>query len=163
MRLRLPLLSFALIGIICACAKRDPVANDLKPMNLALPANNISPDPAGGPPESGNEAAEVPASEPGFVIPSDLQGRWGLTPADCTLPLGRAKGLLIVSGSELRFYESRALPSKNVQTADGSINGDFKFTGEGQSWDKFEALQRNDDKLTRTETNPAASYTYAKC
>ena len=163
MRLRLPLVTFALMAVICACAKRDPVDNDLKPMNLALPANNMMPDPAGAPPESSNTGAEVPSPAPGSAIPPDLQGRWGLTPADCTLPLGSAKGLLIVTESELRFYESRALPSQNVQTADGSMNGDFRFTGEGRSWDKFEALQRTDDRLTRTETNPAASYTYAKC
>lgn len=163
MRLRLPFLTFALMAAVCACARRDPVANDLKPMNLTLPANKMMPDPAGGPPEGDNEAPGLPAAAPGSVIPPDLQGRWGLTPADCTLPPGRADGLLIVTGSELRFYESRAIPSNNIQTADGSINGDFNFAGEGRNWDKFEALQRHDDKLTRTETNPAASYTYAKC
>ena len=162
MRLRLPLISFALMAAVCACAKRDPVANDLKPMNLVLPANKMTHDPAGGPPESSNEAAAAPA-DTAAMIPPELQGRWGLTPADCTLPLSRAKGLLIVTAEDLRFYESRAVPSQNVQTGDGSINGDFKFTGEGQVWDKFEALQRKGDKLTRTETNPAASYTYAKC
>ena len=32
-----------------------------------------------------------------------------------------------------------------------------------QAWTKYEALKRSGDKLTRTETDPAASYTYAKC
>jgi hypothetical protein len=68
-----------------------------------------------------------------------------------------------VTADRLTFYESRAVPSSGVQTDDNSISGNFDFTGEGETWTKFEALKRSGDKLTRTETNPAASYTYAKC
>lgn len=164
MRYRLPVLSIAVIASVCACAKRDPVANDLKPMNLALPANNMAPDPAGGPPvANADAAAPAPVAAPNITIPQVLQGRWGLTPEACTSSPAKAKGLLVVSGASLRFYESLAVPSDDVQMSNSSINGTFHFTGEGQSWDKFESLQRNGDKLTRTETNPAASYTYAKC
>jgi len=75
----------------------------------------------------------------------------------------RCEGLLVVSSNELRFYESRAVPTSGAQADNDSINGDFDFTGEGQSWTKFETLERRKDRLVRTESNPAASYTYAKC
>lgn len=159
---RLPLVSFALIAIVCGCSKHDPVADDVKPVNLALPANQMTPDPSGGPPEGSNgAAAAAPAVQADVAIPQPLQGRWGLTPGACSSP--HARDLLVVTADALQFYESRAVPASGVQTTKDSINGTFHFTGEGQAWDKFEALQRNGYKLTRTETNPAASYTYAKC
>jgi hypothetical protein len=68
-----------------------------------------------------------------------------------------------VTPDRLTFYESRAVPAAGVQADNDSISGNFDFTGEGQTWSKYQALKRNRDKLTRTETNPAASYTYAKC
>jgi hypothetical protein len=44
-----------------------------------------------------------------------------------------------------------------------SIGGNFAFTGEGRSWTKYEALKVADHRLTRTEINPPASFSYAKC
>jgi hypothetical protein len=159
---RLPFISCALILVIVACSKPDPVANDAKPVNLPLPANHADPDPAALPPQ--NAAAPQPVSlDAAKRIPAVLQGRWGLTPADCTSIRGDAKGLLVVTAEDLHFYESRATPAADVQSDATSISGHFNFSGEGQSWSKYEALKKTGDKLTRTETNPAASYTYAKC
>lgn len=153
-----------MITAIGACSKRDPIAADAKPVNAALPANVAEPDPLGGPPENKTQPAQAAAqTASSFAIPAGLQGRWALTPADCSLDSADAKGLLVVKSNELAFYESRALPTSDVQTDEGSINGNFHFSGQGQSWTKFQALKRNGDTLTRTETNPAASYTYAKC
>jgi hypothetical protein len=126
-----------------------------------MTGNVSAPDPAGGPPV---KTGALPAATAGTTaIPASLQGRWGLTPADCTAPLANAKGLLVINARELRFYESRAVPSGDVQTGADRMSGRFRFSGEGQSWVKFESLKRNGDKVTRTESNPAASYTYAKC
>ena len=47
----------------------------------------------------------------------------------------------MVSRDGLTFYESRAVPARNVSTSNNSIGADFDFTGEGQSWTKFETLQ----------------------
>jgi hypothetical protein len=131
-------------------------------VNLSVPANHAAPDPAALPPQNA-AAPQVPGPAGAAIIPAALQGRWGLTPADCTSTRGDAKGLLIVSASQLRFYESRAVPAADAHADADSINGHFNFTGEGRSWSKFEALKKSGDKLTRTETDPAASYTYAKC
>ena len=166
MRLRLPLLTTALVLTLFACGKPDPVASNASGANAPVPDNAATPDPAGGPPENNVAAAarSAPAaSKTAVMIPPALQGRWGLTPADCTTSLGDAKGLLVINSTELRFYESRAVPSQNVQTSGSTMNGDFNFTGEGQTWTKFESLRRNGHNLMRTESDPTASYTYAKC
>jgi hypothetical protein len=129
-------------------------ADDGKPLPPAsqAPAGNATP--AGAPP---------PASPGRATIPAALQGRWGLTPADCTSSLGDAKGLLVVGRNELRFYESRAVPGGNTAAERDSYSADFHFAGEGQTWVKFETLQRKSDKLVRTESDPMASFTYARC
>ena len=49
-RVRVPLIALLTMVIIAACSKHDAVANDAKPVNLSLPANDTAPDPAGGPP-----------------------------------------------------------------------------------------------------------------
>jgi hypothetical protein len=163
MRLRPPFISVALIAAIVACSKPGPVANGANSVTaLPVPANGTAESPAGGPPQNETAPAAQP-SAPSVAIPSTFQGRWGLTPADCTSALGDAKGLLVINGSELRFYESRAVASPGVEVRDRSMSGNFRFTGEGQTWTRFETLQLQKDKLVRTESNPAASYTYAKC
>ena len=163
MRFRLPVISLAAIAVLAACGKPDPVANNANGASLPAPVNDPVPSPEGAPPKNDTEPATVAASTPSATIPAALQGRWGLTPADCTSTRGDAKGLLVISSGEVRFYESRAIPASIIKADDDSISGDFDFTGEGQKWTKFEALERQKDKLVRTESNPAASYTYAKC
>ena len=165
MRLRVPLVACAFIVTIAACSGRDPVADNANAAAaLPVPANDTAPSPAGGPPQKQTAPAAIsPAPPSSAVIPAALQGRWGLTPADCTTALGDAKGLLVINSGELRFYESRAVPAASAQSDADSISGDFHFTGEGQSWTKYEALKVDKQKLTRTETNPTGSFTYAKC
>lgn len=125
------------------------------------PANRPTPRPAGGPPpgaKPGTEPLVATAS-----IPQALQGRWGLTPADCMSGRGDTKGLLVASRTELRFYESRAVPAADIDTDPDSISGNFAFTGEGKNWTRYQSLQLDDRKLVRTETNPNMSFTYARC
>jgi hypothetical protein len=86
-----------------------------------------------------------------------------MTPADCTSTRGDAKGLLVVSADWMVFYESEAVPARNVETSNDSISADFAFTGEGQSWTKFQTLTLDDDRLVRTESSPMASFTYVRC
>lgn len=165
MRLRVPVISLALIAVIAACSRPGPVANGANEIT-AVPAqsNEPEPTPAGGPPAH-HANAEAPAApgSPSTAIPAALQGRWGLTPGDCTSALANAKGLLVVNARELRFYESRAVPGADAQAKPSSISGTFHFTGEGQTWSRYETLKRSADKLIRTESDPAASYTYARC
>jgi hypothetical protein len=158
---RAPVISCALIIGIAACSGRDPVDDKAKGA-AGLPDVNVSAPSAMGEPHAATAPAQaLPA--PAVAIPAALQGRWGLAPADCTAALSNAKGLLIVSSSELRFYESRAVPTSDAQSDTYSVSGTFAFTGEGQSWTKYEALKVDKGRLTRTETKPSASFSYAKC
>jgi hypothetical protein len=160
--MRLSLIACVLLLATAACSKRDPVADGANAAASLPPVNHAGPDPHGAPPEKGAEPATA-LPEPAATIPEALQGRWGLTPADCTSTRGDAKGLLTITAGELRFYESRAIPTADVHGDATSISGSFDFTGEGQSWTRFQALDLQKQKLVRTESNPPASFTYAKC
>jgi hypothetical protein len=154
----------AMLAVV-ACSGRDPV--DDKAKNTAglptinEPAPDATPDATGAPPA--NAVAAQPLPTAATKVPASLHGRWGLTPGDCTSTRGDAKGLLIVGPADLKFYESRAVPGPDTQTSSDSISGNFAFTGEGQTWTKFQALERQGDQLVRTESNPMASFTYARC
>ena len=147
---------------IVACGGRDPVANEAN-NTAGLPAVNEAAPSATGEPHGDATRPATSVPEPAASIPAALHGRWGLNPNDCVPGRSDAKGLLVVSGGDLRFYESRAVPSKGVSASEDSISGDFAFTGEGMEWTKYQALQLRGRELVRTETNPAASFTYAKC
>ena len=160
----------ALAFAVAACDARDPVADEAE-NTVGLPSvDNVAggrdgqPSAEGAPPADGAAVEPAPAdAAPAASIPAALQGRWGMTPADCTSMRGDAKGLLVVGSGGLQFYESRAVPARNVAKSSDSISADFAFTGEGQSWSKFQTLTLDDDKLVRTESSPMASFTYVRC
>ena len=153
---------FGMLAVV-ACGGRDPVA--MQANNTAgLPSSSEqAPDPSGAPPENGAAPAPAEPAAATSAIPAALQGRWALAPLDCTSTRGDAKGLLIVSADRLQFYESVAVPGANVTADADSISGEFRFTGEGQTWTKFQALSLQGGQLVRTESNPTASFTYARC
>ncbi|HEX6740422.1 MAG TPA: hypothetical protein VF079_01340 [Sphingomicrobium sp.] len=147
---------------VVACSKRDPVAKEAN-NTAGLPAiNDAVPNASGSPPSKGTEPA-TGATGAASTIPAALRGRWSLNPMDCTSAKGDAKGLLIIGPGDVKFYESRAVPGPDTQSSADSISGDFAFTGEGQTWTKFEALELKGQELVRTESNPVASFTYARC
>lgn len=152
-----PIFTGLILLSIAGCNKQDPVdsnANAIAP----VPANPASTDAvSGGPPPVSNNA------EPGSGIPVAIQGRWGLTPADCIANRSDTKGLLEITADSLKFYESRAIPGTSIERDDTGISGNFNFTGEGQNWSKYVSLKLQGDGLVRTERSPMASYTYAKC
>jgi len=115
----------------------------------------------GEPHKQTGPARPLPASA--STIPVVLQGRWGLSPGDCISSRGDAKGLMVVRPDGLDFHESRAVPTADVETDGNSIAGNFAFAGEGQSWTRYESLKLDKQVLTRTETHPTASFSYAKC
>jgi hypothetical protein len=151
-----------------ACSQPGPVAKGAKNTVAITPTRQPVPhaNATGAPPANRAEMQPPPvpdAGKPPRELPAALRGRWGLTPMDCTSTRGDAKGLLVIGPSELRFYESRAVPTGDVQADQRSASGTFHFTGEGQSWAKYESLLLQKDLLIRTESNPTASFTYAKC
>ena len=168
-----PILSAGGVLFTCAallaCSSSGPVAKGASntvsvapTSSKPLPSSNAS----GGPPANQAAPEPIPAdatASPAADLPAALLGRWGMTPGDCTSTRGDAKGLLVVEPQLLRFYESRAVPTPDVQGDKTSAAGTFHFTGEGQTWAKYESLQLQKTLLIRTESNPTASFTYAKC
>lgn len=160
-----PIVTIAAIMTMGACGGQDPVADEVNNAAAApsevevLPPDESSATPANEP-ENG---VGVPAARAGSKIPASLHGRWGLTPGDCTSTRGDAKGLMIVAADNLKFYESSARPPSDLKISANSASGDFTFTGEGMTWKKYEALEIQAGKLVRTESDPMASYTYARC
>jgi hypothetical protein len=148
---------------LTACGGRDPV--DERAENTAgLPVSTrTTPSATGAPPPTADPATQAGDPTASARIPAALHGRWALAPNDCTSTRGDAKGLLVISGDELRFYESVAVPGDGVQTDPDSISGEFDFTGEGQTWTRYEVLELRDRNLVRTESNPSASFSYVKC
>lgn len=159
--LRVPFISCALVLAVVACGKNDPVDPKAAHAAAALPNVQVSAPSATGEPHKQTEPAK-PLPAAAIKIPAALRGRWGLTPAACSSKRD-AKDLLVVTPDNVRFYESRAVPSGDVEADTNSVSGNFAFGGDGGSWTRYEALSVEKDRLTRTETNPPASFTYAKC
>ena len=105
-----------------------------------------------------------------LAIPADFQGRWALTPEDCTSTRGDAKGLIEVTEEAVRFYESRGTLDKLSEGPDrpGVFRATFAFSGEGETWTREMQMAVSDDgsELVRSEFGEdalAEPLTYAKC
>ena len=159
--MRTTALAFCLL--LAACGSRSPVAKGAENTAELPTINKPASSPHGEPPKTGTTPARSEPAATSIAFPPALQGRWGLTPMDCTSTRGDAKGLLVIGPGTLQFYESRALPGADVQVTGDSVAGTFDFAGEGQSWSKYQSLQLRDHKLIRTESNPTASFSYAQC
>ena len=159
--LRVPFISFVTFLAIAACSARNPV-DPRAASSAALPDINVPAPSVSGEPHGATHAA---AAEPSATssIPAALEGRWALAPHDCTATAREAKGLLVIKPGELNFQQSRAVPADHVESDGRSIAGDFTFVADGRSWTRYEALKVEKGTLTRTETHPTASFSYAKC
>jgi hypothetical protein len=161
-RFRFPRPALGLLLTIAACDKSDPVQPEAK-ATAGLPKIDRRAPSAAGEPHGDATVTGEPLPAAAMAIPTQFHGRWGLTPGDCTSTKGDAKGLLVIAPDGLRFYESRAVPGADSDLDSGSISGHFNFNGEGQSWSRYEALRVDGAHLVRTESNPTASFSYAKC
>jgi len=82
------------------------------------------------------------------AIPVALQGRWGLVAADCTSTKGDAKGLLTIGAGDLRFYESQGILAHIRERSATRLVADYKFSGEGEDWDRLMQLSVQDGGKT---------------
>jgi hypothetical protein len=93
-------------------------------------------------------SADASATTTATAIPAAIRGRWGLVPADCTSKLGDAKGLLTISSSQLKFYESVAKLGTVKEAEDSRIRATFAYSGEGQTWTQDVVLDVQDGGKT---------------
>ncbi|WP_338466524.1 hypothetical protein RXV95_13335 [Novosphingobium sp. ZN18A2] len=162
-----PILAAAAVSLALAgCAKTSEPA----PEGSDAPAASGMPVPA----ESAMSGVDVGASGGAMQspvaneIPAAIQGRWGLTQADCTSSAGDAKGLLEIGPMNLKFYESMARLTKVAEDTDGHMKATFAFSGEGKDWSRELSLDAGGkgQSLVLTgmggdaETGPL---TYARC
>ncbi len=113
-----------------------------------------------------SETSEPPAVA--STIPAAMHGRWGLVPKDCTSTAGDAKGLLVVSAKQMKFYESVARLAKVKSSGEETIRATFGYSGEGQSWtqDVDLNLTAGGKTLVRQDHGPDAlpgPLTYTRC
>lgn len=137
-----------------ACSKEpEPAAQDTFVPTEDAPGE--TPEPV-----SASAAAGADETAPAEIaeIPEAVRGRWGLVPADCTSTLGDAKGLLVVSADQLKFYESVAKLGTIKEAGESRIRATFDYTGEGQSWTQDVVLDARDDgrTLIRRDYGPDA-------
>ncbi len=100
-------------------------------------------------------------------IPAAMQGRWGLSAVDCRPDSAGAQGLLQINANSLNFYESVA-ELQSIERQPEGIRAQFRFSGEGMSWDREMALRLADggEKLIRSDLDEDSSrqdFTYSKC
>ena len=109
--------------------------------------------------------ATAPMTAEDNAIPEAFHGRWGMVAGDCGPDASIAKGLVVITGRMLRFYESVGKPDVVRAPTPNRLEGRFSFSGEGESWEKDMVLEIKGDggTLIRTEKKPTASFTYKKC
>ena len=117
-------------------------------------------DPIGGAPQNERRDAYAveAAGEDATDIPAAIHGRWALVDADCSTTMGDAKGLLLIDGTSLKFYESRAKIGRISTRDDRRLRASFAFSGEGQEWTQEVLLEASEDgkKLVRRDYGPDA-------
>lgn len=103
------------------------------------------------PAETKTEGAAKPGTEdPGNAssIPAAIRGRWALKVADCTAKRGTDLTALVIDATNLRFYESHGELARVRSIGAAQILADYKFSGEGQDWDRRVQLELADDGKT---------------
>ena len=154
--MRTLLFPLAILGALAAC--------DGSPETEQTPAPDVDETAAPGSPDT-STASPTPAAS---AIPAVIQGRWGLSPADCEPGRDDAKGLLTVTADKLDFYESVGTLDDVKELGESRIRAEFDFVGEGQEWQRDVALDAREEgtMLIRREDGVDAApgeFRYTKC
>ena len=122
-------------------------------------------------PDASEEAPAKPEPQTatdGKTIPAAIRGRWALKPADCAAKTGTDLTALTVDATSLRFYESHGELAR-VRSSDADrIDADYKFSGEGVTWDRRMQLDLADGGKTlvrrdQGEGAAAGPMRYTRC
>ena len=99
------------------------------------------------------------------ALPPAFEGRWGMHPADCDIARSDTKGLLIVKGNTLTFYEATATAKVIGGPSRYKVVADLSYKGEGQQWQTRETLELTaaSTVLQRTGQSPVKTYRYERC
>jgi hypothetical protein len=158
--------SVALLILALAACKPATDANNVAATapNAAAPTDIESLPPSEDviPPVTNDGASNEAATA--NAIPAAFHGRWSMVPADCTTTRGDDKGLITIDSNSIKFYESRARPTKVTLNAPENFTGVFDFAGEGQTWTRTEnyKLTASSNTLTR-DAEGVIKATYKRC
>lgn len=94
------------------------------------------------------EEATIATPESTVVIPAAFRGRWARNANACTAP--GDTGELVITPSELRFYESSGRVSKVTTEGAHAIRVSALYSGEGQDWTAERRLELGPDSRTLT-------------
>lgn len=93
-------------------------------------------DPALAPPA----APEAGIGSGAKAIPAAIQGRWALEAGDCAARAGTDLTALVIDAKTLRFFESAGDLARVRERSANRIVADYKFSGEGEQWDRLMLL-----------------------
>ncbi|MGV3731184.1 MAG: hypothetical protein ACO1NN_10545 [Sphingopyxis sp.] len=104
----------------------------------------------------------------GDTIPTAIRGRWALKVADCTAKKGTDLTALTIDAANLRFYESHGELARVQESDANRIVADYRFSGEGEEWDRRMTLTLADGgkTLVRRDTGEGAAagaMRYTRC
>lgn len=153
---------------IAACSSEQKADDAATSQQVASPTHPEPAAPWDAKEQPGSDVATAPASptsaEPDIArsaqqIPPAVQGRWGLVAADCIATRGDAKGLLTVTPTSLRFYESVGTLTRVRERERRGIVGEFSFSGEGSNWNRTITLeaQEGGQSLVRRDKGEGAA------
>lgn len=128
--------------------------------------------PAPGEMPPADTETEAPAKTDDTVdaktIPAAIRGRWALDATDCPKRPGTDLTVLTIDAANLRFHESHGELTRVRESDAGRIVADYRFSGEGEEWDRRMRLDLADGGKTlvrRDEGEGAApaSMRYTRC
>ena len=132
------------------------------------------PAPAETPGADADVDAEVSAPDAsgprigGDTIPAAIRGRWAIKAADCSAKKGTDLTALTIDATNLRFYESHGELARVQESDANRIVADYRFSGEGEQWDRRMTLTLVDGgkTLVRRDTGEGAAtdaMRYTRC
>lgn len=104
----------------------------------------------------------------GKTIPAAIRGRWALKAADCAARRGTDLTALVIDAANLRFFESHGELARVRESGAERIVADYRFSGEGEEWDRRMQLELADGgkTLVRRDSGEGAAaepIRYTRC
>lgn len=149
------------VFLLAACGSGgEEKAADMSPAadTAAPPATDMVAPPAQTAPKAANDGA----------IPAAIRGRWAIDAADCTKRPGTDLTVLTIDAANLRFHESHGGLVRVRDSDAARLVADYRFSGEGEEWDRRMRLELADDGRTLVrhdldEGVDAPSMRYSRC
>lgn len=144
----------------CSGGKDETQPAETADENVAAPGEPASAVPAEGAPADADlaytpDASAKPPAKPDagigtgdMAIPAAIQGRWALKAEDCPARPGTDLTALVIDAKTLRFFESAGDLAHVRDRSANRIVADYKFSGEGEEWDRLMLLGLADDGKT---------------